>query len=57
MGGPFLLFAHYDKTNNRVLVTDGYVYFPEEPKKRNYMWQLETLFHTVTFPGDNIEGK
>lgn len=57
MGGPFLLFAHYDKTNNRVLVTDGYVYFPEEPKKRNYMWQLETLFHTVTFPGDNTEGK
>ncbi len=57
MGGPFLLFAHYDKDNNRVLVTDGYVYLPEEPKKRNYVWQLETLFHTVTFPGDNTDGK
>lgn len=52
MGGPFVLFAHHDKANNRVVVTDGYVYLPEEPKKRNYIWQLESLFYSVEFPGD-----
>lgn len=43
MGGPFLSHAHYDKANNRVLVTEGYVYSPEKPNKRNLMQQAEAI--------------
>jgi hypothetical protein len=55
MGGPFVLHAHFDEANNRVVVTDGYVFLPEEPKKRNYIWQLESLFYSLGFPGDQEE--
>ena len=50
MGGPFVLFAHHDKTNNRVVVTDGYVYAPEKPEKRNHVLKVESLLYTVKFP-------
>jgi hypothetical protein len=52
MGGPFVMHAHFDKANNRVVVTDGYVFLPEEPKKRNYIWQLESLFYSLSFPDE-----
>lgn len=55
MGGPFVLFAHHDAANNRVVVTDAYVYYPDEPKKRNYVWQLESLFHSVKFADGEAE--
>ncbi|MCA1744759.1 MAG: DUF4837 family protein [Bacteroidales bacterium] len=55
MGGPFVMHAHLDKANNRVVVTDGYVFLPEEPKKRNYIWQLESLFYSVDFGDDQVE--
>ena len=55
MGGPFVMHAHFDKANNRVVVTDGYVFLPEEPKKRNYIWQLESLFYSVDFGGEQEE--
>ncbi len=59
MGGPFVLLAHLDYENSRVVVTDSYVYHPEEPKKRNYVWQMETLMNSVVFPDDKNakEGK
>ena len=50
MGGPFVLFAHYDKANNRVVVIDGYVYAPEKPDKRNHVLKVESLLYTVKFP-------
>lgn len=50
MGGPFVMFAHHDKANNRVVVTDGYVFMPEKPAKRNLVWQVESLFYSVEFP-------
>ena len=50
MGGPFILFAHHDKSNNRVVVTDGYVYFPDKPEKRNYVIKVESLLYSVKFP-------
>lgn len=52
MGGPFVLFAHLDHKNSRVVVTDSYVYLPDEPRKRNFVWQMESLLYSVKFPGD-----
>ncbi len=57
MGGPFVLLAHLDYENSRVVVTDSYVYYPEEPKKRNYVWQMETLMNSVVFPKDQKSNK
>jgi len=57
MGGPFVMHVHYDKANNRVVVTDGYVYLPNEPKKRNYIWQLESLFYSLSFSSEADETK
>jgi len=50
MGGPFIMFAHFDEENNRVVVTDGYVYYPEKPEKRNYVLKVESLLYSVKFP-------
>ncbi len=52
MGGPFVTLAHLDYENSRVVVTDSYIYYPEEPKKRNYVWQMEALMQSVKFPDD-----
>ncbi|MDG5800464.1 DUF4837 family protein [Marinilabiliaceae bacterium ANBcel2] len=49
MGGPFVLCAHFDEENSRIIMTDGYVYFPDEPKKRNLVWEVESLFYSVEF--------
>ncbi|WP_439183923.1 DUF4837 family protein [Carboxylicivirga taeanensis] len=49
MGGPFILQAHYDKANNRVVVTDGFVYSPERPDKRDKIRQMEALMYTLKF--------
>ncbi|MCW3786340.1 DUF4837 family protein [Plebeiibacterium sediminum] len=46
MGGPFISMAHYDKENNKVIVTEGYSYNPEKPKKRNMVRQLEAILQT-----------
>ena len=47
MGGPFMLRAHHDTINNRVVVTDGYVYYPSKSKKRNLLRQLESVMYTL----------
>ncbi|MCT4589321.1 MAG: DUF4837 family protein [Carboxylicivirga sp.] len=49
MGGPFVLQAHHDKKNNRVIVTDGFVYSPEKPDKRDKIRQMEAIMHTLQF--------
>lgn len=49
MGGPFLMRAYHNKNTNEVVVTDGYVYFPNKPEKRNMMRQLEAIMYTVQF--------
>ncbi len=46
MGGPFISMAHLDKENNKVIVTEGYSYNPEKPKKRNMVRQLEAILQT-----------
>lgn len=47
MGGPFILRAHHDKKNNKVIVTDGFVYSPEKPDKRDKIRQMEALMYTI----------
>jgi hypothetical protein len=49
MGGPFILQAHLDKKNNRVVITDGFVYSPEKPDKRDKIRQMEALMYTLNF--------
>jgi hypothetical protein len=49
MGGPFVNFAHIDTANNRIVVTEGYVYAPEKPEKRNLVWQLESVLYSFRF--------
>ncbi len=49
MGGPFILRAYHNKATGNVVVTDGYVYFPDKPEKRNMIRQLEAIEYTVKF--------
>lgn len=47
MGGPFVMRAVIDEENQRVLVTDGYVYYPAKDRKRNIIRQLESVMYTL----------
>lgn len=47
MGGPFILRAHHDTIANRVVVTDGFVYYPSRDKKRNLIRQLEAIMYSL----------
>ena len=53
MGGPFVSLAHIDPENARVVVTEGYVYAPEKPEKRNLMWQLDAILYSFKFLNDS----
>ncbi len=57
MGGPFVSFAHIDEVNSRVVVTEGYVFAPEKPEKRNLVWQLESILYSFSFKpwGEAVE--
>lgn len=53
MGGPFISHIHLDTTTNKVIVTEGYVYSPEKPNKRNFMWQIDAILYTFKKLGPN----
>lgn len=53
MGGPFISYAFVDPGHENVIVLDGYVYNPNN-MKRNFVRQLEAIFHTLEFV-DNTE--
>jgi len=55
MGGPFVSFAHIDPENSRIVVTEGYVYAPEKPEKRNLVWQLESILYSFKFLMDDTD--
>lgn len=55
MGGPFVSYARVDEKNNRIIVTEGFVFEPERDK-RNYIRRLEAALQTVRFP-DELETK
>jgi len=42
MGGPFVNYAIVDAPRQRIIVFDGYVYYPNK-SKRNYVRQLESI--------------
>lgn len=48
MGGPFILRAHLDTATNKVIVTDGYVYYPSKDRKRNLIRQLEAVMYSLS---------
>jgi len=58
MGGPFVSYTRLDEVNNRVIVTEGFVYAPETDK-RNYIRRIEAALHTLELPdkpGDPSQG-
>ena len=46
MGGPFISYTIYDDDNNQILTIEGMVYGPES-KKRNVLFELETMIKSV----------
>lgn len=48
MAGPFLNYAILDEKNNRIIITEGFVYAPNI-KKRDYLFELESLLKTLKF--------
>ncbi|MCQ2215043.1 MAG: DUF4837 family protein [Bacteroidales bacterium] len=50
MGGPFVLRAHLDQKRGKVIVTDGYVYYPSKQRKRNLIRQLEAVMYSLELP-------
>jgi hypothetical protein len=54
MGGPFVSYARVDEQNNRVIVTEGFVYEPNKEKK-NYIRRLEAALRTTRFPNDTTD--
>jgi hypothetical protein len=45
MGGPFISHALIDKTGEKVLVLEAFVYHPRADK-RNYIRQLESILYS-----------
>lgn len=46
MGGPFIAYVQADNANNRLLVSEGFVFAPEE-KKRPLIRELEAMLQTM----------
>lgn len=48
LGGPFINFTIVDAPRQRIVVLDGYVYYPNK-SKRNYIRQLESIIWGAEF--------
>lgn len=48
MGGPFVNYSIVDAPRKRIVVFDGYVYYPNK-SKRNYVRQLESIIWGAEF--------
>jgi hypothetical protein len=48
MGGPFLSYTIVDERRGRLLTIEGYVYFPNKPK-RDHLRQLEAILYSFEF--------
>ncbi|MDR1406580.1 MAG: DUF4837 family protein [Tannerella sp.] len=53
MGGPFVSYARLDEVNNRVIVTEGFVYAPEADK-RTFIRRIEAALHTLELPDSPV---
>lgn len=49
MGGPFINVTTIDHTKRRIVTVDGFVFAPNQPK-RNWLFQLEAIAYTMSFP-------
>jgi hypothetical protein len=48
MGGAFINYTFIDRSKNKVITLDGYVYNPNDDK-RNFLRQLEAVFFSIKF--------
>lgn len=48
MGGPFISHSTLDKKRNKIVVVEGYAYYPNN-KKRTMMRQLEAIVYSLEF--------
>ena len=51
MGGPFVSVSRVDEKNQRVVVAEAFVYFPNHPK-RDYLRKLEAALYTLRLPDE-----
>ena len=54
MGGPFVSYARVDEQNQRVIVTEGFVFEPRVEKKK-YIRRLEAALQTTRFNNEQEE--
>ena len=54
MGGPFVSYARVDEKNQRVIVTEGFVFEPRKEKKQ-YIRRLEAALQTTLLPGESVK--
>ena len=52
MGGPYVSHMRLDKANQRIIVSEIFVYSPDK-LKRNLVRQMEASLYTVKLPGSN----
>lgn len=54
MGGPFVSHVRVDTVNQKVIVAEGFLYLPNEPKKRDQMRKLEAALYTLQLPAEKV---
>ena len=55
MGGPYVSHVRLDKANQRIIVSEIFVYSPDK-MKRNLVRQMEASLYTLKLPGSKQEG-
>lgn len=55
MGGPFVSHVRLDKANQRIIVSEIFIYSPDK-MKRNLVRQMEASLYTLKLPGSKQEG-
>ena len=55
MGGPFISHVRVDTVNQKVIVAEGFVYLPNDPKKRDQIRKLEAALYTLQLPAEKAE--
>jgi len=48
MGGPFVNITTVDSAHHRIVTVDGFVFAPNQ-KKRNWLFQLQSIAYTISF--------
>ena len=55
MGGPYVSHVRLDKANQRIIVSEIFIYSPDK-MKRNLVRQMEASLYTLKLPGSKQEG-